>query len=325
MVLTTVRDYDRKIEPVLRPRGARMGSEQVRTTDTQTNRGPYDSLWCCPWYPSNMLALNIQVSDMPSKERASRTVKPLTDCQIVCEVPDMCGGSFMKKPFSESMQLMNEMSKNNRAWYTRDVEVADLGFTFELSAEQRKEKKKGIRPPNRYEDQGIDLDEEAKYLGNQGGFRDYNSGNQGYNSGNTGRKYSKEGQYDRPINKKQGNWQNRHGYRNDSSGVYAPLGNRDRALEDATTPPPLVDTEAKSGAQEKTCDVEGDEEIITDDTMVQYVHIHEHDLAARQQLIDCFRSMWIVNRSEEFFNNGIVTKSGSFKNRPIMPDQSDGG
>ncbi|KAH0652603.1 hypothetical protein KY289_030281 [Solanum tuberosum] len=25
---------------------------------------------------------------MPSKERASRTVKPLTDCQIVCEVPD---------------------------------------------------------------------------------------------------------------------------------------------------------------------------------------------------------------------------------------------
>ncbi|XP_015162333.1 uncharacterized protein [Solanum tuberosum] len=41
-------------------------------------------------------------------------------------------------------------------------------------------------PPNMYEDQDIDLDEEAKYLGNQAGFRNYNSKNQGYNSGNAG-------------------------------------------------------------------------------------------------------------------------------------------
>ncbi|XP_015169534.1 uncharacterized protein [Solanum tuberosum] len=50
----------------------------------------------------------------------------------------VCGGSFMRKPFSESMQLMDEVSKNNRAWYTRDAEVGDLGYTFELLAEQRK-------------------------------------------------------------------------------------------------------------------------------------------------------------------------------------------
>uniref|UniRef100_M1DWF1 Uncharacterized protein n=1 Tax=Solanum tuberosum TaxID=4113 RepID=M1DWF1_SOLTU len=50
----------------------------------------------------------------------------------------VCGESFMRKPFSESMQLMDEVSKNNMAWYTRDVEVGDLGYTFELSAEQRK-------------------------------------------------------------------------------------------------------------------------------------------------------------------------------------------
>ncbi|KAH0661482.1 hypothetical protein KY284_026413 [Solanum tuberosum] len=54
-----------------------------------------------------------------------------------------------------------------------------------------------------YEDQDIDLDEEANYLGNQGG-----------------RNYAREGQYDRLANIEQGNWQNRDGYRNDRSGVY---------------------------------------------------------------------------------------------------------
>ncbi|XP_049381207.1 uncharacterized protein LOC125845709 [Solanum stenotomum] len=84
-----------------------------------------------------------------------------------------------------------------------------------------------VGPLNRYKDQDIDLDEEAKYLGNQGGFRIYNSGNQGYNSGNTGRNYSREGQYDRPTNREKGNWQNRDGYINDRCGVYVPPGNRD--------------------------------------------------------------------------------------------------
>ncbi|KAH0633365.1 hypothetical protein KY284_036151 [Solanum tuberosum] len=141
-------------------------------------------------------------------------------------------GSFMRKPFSESMQLMDEVSKNNRAWYTMDAEVGDPWYTYELSAEQRKreeerdqdmaymwtqidlltkhivsksEKVNALGQPNRYEDQDIDLDEEANFLGNQGGFQNYNSGNQGYNSGNAGRNYSREGQYDRPANREQGN------------------------------------------------------------------------------------------------------------------------
>uniref|UniRef100_M1E0M7 Integrase core domain containing protein n=1 Tax=Solanum tuberosum TaxID=4113 RepID=M1E0M7_SOLTU len=42
--------------------------------------------------------------------------------------------------------------------------------------------------------------------------------------------------------------------------------------------------------------------------------------ALRPQLIACYRSMWIVNRSEEFFNNGIVNKTGSFKKWTIMPE-----
>ena len=44
----------------------------------------------------------------------------------------------MRKPFAESMQLLDEVSKNNRAWYTRDAKVGELGYTFELSAEQMK-------------------------------------------------------------------------------------------------------------------------------------------------------------------------------------------
>ncbi|KAH0748301.1 hypothetical protein KY290_027533 [Solanum tuberosum] len=74
----------------------------------------------------------------------------------------------------------------------------------------------------------------------------------------------------------------------------------------------------ETGEQEEAGTVGEDEEITTDDTMVMYVNIHEPDLAARQQLIDYYHSMWIVNRSKEFFNNGIVNKSVGFKNRPIM-------
>ncbi|KAK4715893.1 hypothetical protein R3W88_014231 [Solanum pinnatisectum] len=106
----------------------------------------------------------------------------------------------------EATNWLNEIPVDSirtwtEAWYTRDAEVGDLGYTFEL-----------------FEDQDVDLDEDANYLENQGGFQNYNSDNQGYNSGNAGQNYSREGQYDRPANREQGNWQNRDGYRNDRSG-----------------------------------------------------------------------------------------------------------
>uniref|UniRef100_M1DG46 Integrase core domain containing protein n=1 Tax=Solanum tuberosum TaxID=4113 RepID=M1DG46_SOLTU len=88
--------------------------------------------------------------------------------------------------------------------------------------------------------------------------------------------------------------------------------------EDTTTPPSAVNTEAETGAQEKAGVVGEYEDITNDDTMVLYVNINEVDPAKRQQLIDCFLFMWTVNRSEEFFNNGIVNKSGGFKKRSIM-------
>lgn len=42
--------------------------------------------------------------------------------------------------FSESMHLLDEVSKNKRIWYTKDAEVGELAFTYEMSVEQRKKK-----------------------------------------------------------------------------------------------------------------------------------------------------------------------------------------
>lgn len=44
----------------------------------------------------------------------------------------------MRKTFSESMQLLDEVSKNNKAWYFRDVKVGYFGYTFEIRLEQKK-------------------------------------------------------------------------------------------------------------------------------------------------------------------------------------------
>ncbi|XP_049375590.1 uncharacterized protein LOC125840657 [Solanum verrucosum] len=144
----------------------------------------------------------------------------------------VCGESFMRKLFLEIMILM--VSKNNRAWHTRAAEVGDLGFTFELSTEQKKweeqknqdmahmrnqmdlltkhimsgsEKVNIVGALNRYENEDNDLDEEAKYLGGS---------------------YQREGKYERSRNREQGNWKNIDGYKN-CSGVCIPSRNRDRA------------------------------------------------------------------------------------------------
>ncbi|KAH0716673.1 hypothetical protein KY290_012935 [Solanum tuberosum] len=105
----------------------------------------------------------------------------------------VCGGSFMTKPFLEIMVIMNEVSKNNRACHTIDVEVRYLRFTFELSVEKRKREEEwdqdmahlksqmdlimkhlttgqetvnAVGAANKYEEQEVDFDEEAKYLNN---------------------------------------------------------------------------------------------------------------------------------------------------------------
>ncbi|KAH0736615.1 hypothetical protein KY285_012322 [Solanum tuberosum] len=87
---------------------------------------------------------------------------------------------------------------------------------------------------------------------------------------------------------------------------------------DTSTFPPVATTEAETGVREETVNRKDDEEITDDDTMVMYVNAQEPNPALRPQVIVCYRSMWTVSRSKEFFDNGIVNKTGGFKNRAIM-------
>ncbi|KAH0781549.1 hypothetical protein KY290_001147 [Solanum tuberosum] len=44
----------------------------------------------------------------------------------------------MRKPFLESIAIMDGVPKNNKTWHTRVSNIGNLGFTFELSTEQQK-------------------------------------------------------------------------------------------------------------------------------------------------------------------------------------------
>ncbi|KAH0696239.1 hypothetical protein KY290_013594 [Solanum tuberosum] len=90
--------------------------------------------------------------------------------------------------------------------------------------------------------------------------------------------------------------------------------------EDATTSPLAIGPEAATGTHTEVGAEEEDTEVTSDDTIVLYVNLYKFDLVLRQQLINYFRSIWTVNRSEYFFNNGIVNKSDGFKNRLLMPE-----
>ncbi|KAH0716567.1 hypothetical protein KY290_012724 [Solanum tuberosum] len=153
----------------------------------------------------------------------------------------VCGGSFMRKPFSESMQLMDEVSKNNRAWYTRDAEVGDLGYTFELLAEQRKREEERDQDMAHMRTQ-IDLHTKHIVSKSEKMKRQITWETKEF-SGIITRatrvtileiQVGKGRIVDRPTNREQGNWKNRDGYRNDRSGVYAPPGNRDRASDSSS-------------------------------------------------------------------------------------------
>uniref|UniRef100_M1DLY3 Putative plant transposon protein domain-containing protein n=1 Tax=Solanum tuberosum TaxID=4113 RepID=M1DLY3_SOLTU len=89
---------------------------------------------------------------------------------------------------------------------------------------------------------------------------------------------------------------------------------------DTSTSPPVATIEAETGVREEATNREDEEEITNDDTMVMYVNAQELNPALRPQLIACYRFKWTVNRSKEFFDNGIVNKTEGFKNLAIMPE-----
>lgn len=65
---------------------------------------------------------------------------------------------------------------------------------------------------SRCEEQDTNIDEEANYFANQGGFLNNNSRHQGYYSRNTGQNCTRDGNYDRPTKRKEGKWQNKDGH-----------------------------------------------------------------------------------------------------------------
>ncbi|XP_049382699.1 uncharacterized protein LOC125847034 [Solanum stenotomum] len=102
----------------------------------------------------------------------------------------------------------------------------------------------------------------------------------GYNSGNTGWNYARDGQYDRPANRDQGNWQNRYGYRNYCSGVYVPPGNKDRA-SGSSNGSKLEDMMAKDGNCMAIATRSG--KVLTDPISVGTKHEHVLEQAGREE------------------------------------------
>lgn len=52
-----------------------------------------------------------------------------------------------------------------------------------------------------------------------------------------------------------------------------------------------------------------------------YVNIHELNPWRGEHQIDYYSSMWTTNRFEKILDNGIVTKTGCFKERAIMQEK----
>ncbi|PHT34449.1 hypothetical protein CQW23_26249 [Capsicum baccatum] len=151
-------------------------------------------------------------------------------------VDNAAGGSFMDLTFVQASNMLDRMTKQSRAWHTRDSEVASPTLSIGMSADQRRreeereqdmahmktqldlltkhllsgktEKVKAVALKGRDES---DSEEEANYLNNQGGFR-------GNAQGNQGRNY-----YDKSGSKDQGSWKKN----NEKSGLYVPPGRRD--------------------------------------------------------------------------------------------------
>lgn len=44
----------------------------------------------------------------------------------------------MRKPFAESIHLLDVVSKNNKAWYTIDAEIGEIRYLYDMSVEQWK-------------------------------------------------------------------------------------------------------------------------------------------------------------------------------------------
>ncbi|KAH0707710.1 hypothetical protein KY289_012786 [Solanum tuberosum] len=130
-----------------------------------------------PQPPAHMMYEEDDI-DLDGVVATGATLQHLMNIVAICKSQEIYGVS----------QTTMRLSKRDKE---RDQDMAHMRTQIDLLTKHIVSKSKKVNvvgQPNRYEDQDIDLDEEANYLGNQGG-----------------RNYSREGQYDRPINREQGN------------------------------------------------------------------------------------------------------------------------
>ncbi|PHT28408.1 Zinc finger A20 and AN1 domain-containing stress-associated protein 8 [Capsicum baccatum] len=155
-------------------------------------------------------------------------------------VDNAARGSFMDLTFIQASDMLDRMTKQSRAWHTRDSEVTSSTISIGMTAKQRRRKEERDQDMAHIKTQmdlltkhllsgktekvkvvvsqargEYDSEEEANYLNNQGGFRGNAQGNQGRNY------YDKSGNKDRD----QGSWKNK----TDRSGLYVPPGRCDAA------------------------------------------------------------------------------------------------
>jgi hypothetical protein len=230
-------------------------------------------------------------------------------------VDNAAGGSFMDLTFGQASNMLDRMTKQSRAWHTRDSEVASPTLSIGMSADQRRreeerdqdmahmktqmdlltkhllgktEKVKSIASKGRDES---DSEEEANYLNNQGGFR-------GNAQGNQGRNY-----YDKSGGKDQGSWKKN----NENSGLYVPPGRRD-----TTTSNSMEDMMAKllKGVEATNAGVK---EVID-------------DLASMKQLVDSHSTS--IKQLEQQFSQLSATlnqrKAGTLPSDTVQNPRTDG-
>ncbi|PHT28149.1 hypothetical protein CQW23_32251 [Capsicum baccatum] len=233
-------------------------------------------------------------------------------------VDNAAGGSFMDLTFGQASNMLDRMTKQSRAWHTRDSEVASPTLSIGMSADQRRreeereqdmahmktqldlltkhllsgktEKVKAVALKGRDES---DSEEEANYLNNQGGFR-------GNAQGNQGRNY-----YDKSGSKDQGSWKKN----NEKSGLYVPPGRRDTTTSNSGS---MEDMMAKllKGVEATSAGVK---EVIDDlSSMKQLVDSHSTSIKQIEQQL---------SQLSEDFNH---RKAGTLPSDTVQSPRNDG-
>lgn len=103
--------------------------DEISTHEQLPREGMHDTCW----------SFNKKLKKCPNHDLSERRLKQAfyrSLYYVTKPVVDVVrGGSFTSKVFPDNMQLLDEVSKNNRTWSTRDAEAGELGYAYEMSTE----------------------------------------------------------------------------------------------------------------------------------------------------------------------------------------------